>query len=413
MKAGLLSIGNELLRGKTVNSNAAWIGKSLSEIGLAVNLTLTVADEAGDIRDGLDFLWDRCEVVCTTGGLGPTRDDITKKCIAERFGSELEFREELWQELIIRFRNRGIDIPKSNRTQAEIPTGFTALFNPYGTAPGLQYETDGKILFILPGVPHEMKAIFEGSIKPILQKKYPATRWISRELHTAGIAESALADRLEDLSLPDGIELAWLPQPGRVTLRISGTDSALIESCIRSIKDRVGALIWGEDDDSPASVLFEKLRKRDQTVAFAESCTGGLTQKMFTDIPGVSVCFEGGVVTYSNRMKKAMLGVSGALLENHGAVSAEVAEAMSKGLHRLTGADFCGAITGIAGPDGGTEDKPVGTVYIAVTDPRGTVSEHLRLKGDRGVVRLQSAERLFKLINKRLMSQDVNNEQGL
>ncbi len=400
MTTGLITIGNEILTGKTVNTNLAWIGAELLRIGLRIHRSMTVMDRPDDIREALEEMVRDCDLVLTTGGLGPTKDDITKKVIADFFGKKMTFSEDVWQQVKERFAKRGVEMPAINRNQAELPEDFVALKNPYGTAPGLLYEHDGKIFVAMPGVPHEMKGLMTDHVLPMLKARIPATEYHIETIHTSGIAESRIAELTDDLILPEGTELAYLPQTGRVSLRVMGKS----RSDVDGIKTRLEAIlhdfIWGYGDIAPADELHELLMKKGIRVAFAESCTGGLIQKLLTDHPGSSKYLVGGVVAYSNEVKQDILGVSSETLEKYGAVSEETAIEMAKGARRIFNVDIAGAVTGIAGPDGGTDEKPVGLVYIAVDNGEEVFVEKHRILATREIVRQISAERLLLLMIK-------------
>ncbi len=393
-----ITIGNEILLGKTVNTNLAFIGRELTRIGLVLTSSITIPDDADVIRETLSDAWQMNDIVITTGGLGPTSDDITKKVIAQFFGKELEFSERIWENVQGIFQRRGILIPNINRNQAEVPHDFTPLTNNYGTAPGLYYEEAGKQFFALPGVPLEMKYLILEQVIPILHDKYPRSPLLVLTIHTFGIAESAIAEMLSDLVIPDGLNLAYLPQTGRVDLRIYGSNQEAFENVGMYLETILQPYIWGIDNDEPDAILHKIMLSSGKTLSLAESCTGGLVQEMITRHADSSRYFMGGVVSYSNTVKKELLQVSSQDLEFHGAVSHEVAIAMAKGIQKLLKTDIGASITGIAGPSGGTEEKPVGTVHIAVTDGRQINHEEMHFSGDRDSIRKKSAEKCIFMI---------------
>jgi nicotinamide-nucleotide amidase len=393
MKAGILSVGYELLAGKTINTNQAWLGSELGKIGIETAEVRVVPDEEGPIRIALMELWNAYPLVISTGGLGPTKDDITKRTIAECFGKRMAFSEEVWEQVKARFRHRNIEIPEINRCQAEYPEDFTLLRNDQGTAPGLLYESDGHSLYILPGVPYEMEGIFRNEILPRLRKN--ARPYLYRMIHTCGIAESAIAELFDDLVIPDGTNLAYLPQSGRVSLRVFGPAVEAGHELAAEVERRLAPYIWGYDDETIPTLVQQAFIRSGKTLSMAESCTGGTIQQMLTELPGSSAYFLGGIVTYANSVKTGMLGVPEAVLEAHGAVSNETVAMMAEECRKRFGTDVAGAISGIAGPDGGTEEKPVGTVYIAVADKLGVRTELLHLIGSRHNIRIIAAERVL------------------
>jgi nicotinamide-nucleotide amidase len=404
LKICCITIGNEILLGKTINTNLAYIGRELTRIGLYLASCITIPDEAEDIQGTFRDAWAKNDIIITTGGLGPTSDDITKKEIARFFGKELEFADSVWKEVQTHFRKRGISIPNINRNQAEVPKDFTILSNIYGTAPGLYYVLKNKHFFALPGVPLEMKHLFSEHIIPLLQQKFPRPAILMRTIHTYGIAESAIAELMADYQTPKDMNLAYLPQTGRVDLRIYGTNHDSFKNIEEYLKKTLAPYIWGYDDDEPDTMLHREMLNSGKTLALAESCTGGLVQEMLTRHADSSVYFIGGVVSYSNNVKHQLLDVSNEDLEKFGAVSKEIATEMAAGIRSLLYADICAAITGIAGPGGGTIEKPVGTVHITVSNGITTNNAEMHFTGDRDSIRQKAAEKcifmLYELIKK-------------
>ncbi len=399
IRCAILSIGNEILLGKTVNTNLAWMGSELALMGFEVSEAIAIKDETEAIVEALDHFWTRYDVVLCTGGLGPTEDDISRAAFAAYFGKDLIFDEEIWTKIKQRYAPQNISIPNSNRSQAMVPEGFIALDNQRGTAPSLHFQEGNKNFFALQGVPLEMKHNFDTHIRKILAQAYPGVEAIiQRTLHCFGVSESALAEMLSEQELPKGVNLAWLPQTGRLDLKIAGTDAKSRDKAEAQIMAKIGGQIWGTDGDTPANVLLKLLREKQLTLAVAESCTAGLLQAYIATIPGASEALLGGVVSYANRIKEELLGVD--TIEAHGAVSPETALAMARGVQKLFHSDVAIAITGIAGPDGGSKDKPVGTVHFAfaVCDKYKHVQMYLR--GDRESVRHKAAEAgIILLIN--------------
>ncbi|NLW18994.1 MAG: competence/damage-inducible protein A [Candidatus Cloacimonetes bacterium] len=392
-KSAVLTIGNEILLGSTLNTNLAWLAQELAAIGLPVDFSLTVKDEPEAISQALALAWEKCDVVITTGGLGPTEDDITKNAIASFFDAELMFDPAIWEEILKRFAFRKMKVPESNRSQAMVPKNFMALKNDRGTAPGLFFEDGSKSFFAFAGVPLEMRHLFENQAKPLLLEKYGNDKQIwQHTLHTFGISESALAELLADFPKLKGVELAWLPQSGRVDLRFYGPSKIEVTESAERCHKLIEEYVWGENGDTPAQVLLEILKEKGWKLALAESCTGGWAQKMITDVPGASESFLGGVVSYANELKQALLGVNSTTLMQHGAVSEKCAQEMAEGIKSLTKSQIGISVTGVAGPDGGTVDKPVGTVCFGFSDLQGTWSFTHAFNGDRESIRFKAAE---------------------
>lgn len=391
-KVAIVSIGNELLLGKTLNTNLAWLAAELSLLGLSVTCNIVIQDDDTQIRESISNAWHNNDIVFCTGGLGPTKDDITKAAITSVFDRELVFMPEIWQKVQTMFSHRGMQTPETNRSQALVPKGFNALDNARGTAPGLYYREGDKAFFALPGVPLEMQHIFQTSIKAILQETYSAKPIIQRTIHTWDISESALAERLEGFSCPQDVYLAWLPQTGRVDLRIYGSDPEAIETAFEDVRSLTADKIWGFDADTPYSVLQKTMLDRGLCLAVAESCTGGLLAQKITDHSGSSKFFMGGMIAYSNAIKTDLLQVQESTLEKHGAVSSQTAEEMAVGIKKLTKSDLAIAVTGIAGPNGGSVEKPVGTVFFGIADNAGIRSYGQFFSGNRSSIRLKASD---------------------
>ena len=397
-KSSVITIGNEILLGKTVNSNLAWLARELALLGLPVEFSLTVKDNPEAIRQALSQAWDSCEIVITTGGLGPTDDDITKQEIASFFGAELKFDPVIWDHVRALFSSRKLETPELNRCQAMVPEGFKTLRNDRGTAPGLYFESGEKCFFAFAGVPLEMQHVFETQARSILVRKYGSAEAVhQRTIHTFGVSESALAETLTGFAPPPGINMAWLPQTGRVDLRFYGSDGEQVQETAEKCFNLIPQFVWGFDEDTPVSVLSRLIRDRQLTLSAAESCTGGLLQKMITDAPGASDYFLGGAVSYANELKQKMLGVAEETLSQFGAVSEECAREMALGIKYLTKSQTAISITGMAGPDGGTPQKPVGTVCFGFSVLSEVWSLTLTFNGDRETIRHKAAE--FALIH--------------
>lgn len=402
-------VGTELLLGEILNTNAQYISQRLAELGVDCFHQATIGDNPGRLSAALQVALTRSDVVITTGGLGPTLDDLTKETVAEVFGRELVLHEPSWAAIESLFRSRGREPAASNRKQALFPPDAIVLANARGTAPGMIMEDGGKAVVVLPGPPRELQPMFEAGVVPWLQERLgPDHRQLyTRIVHFVGIGESDLFTQLEDLfSAADGIGgvyLAPYAKLGEVHIRLStkaaSADEAapLLDRAEAAIRQRLGRYVYGLDDETLEGVIGQALRDRGWRLAVAESCTGGLLAKRLTDIPGSSDYFASGVVTYSNASKAALLGVPETVLAEHGAVSDATAQAMAEGVRRLADTEIGVAITGIAGPGGGSAAKPVGTVHIAVASPAGTtVRGYLLRSDDRNTVRQLAAQEALR-----------------
>lgn len=415
MDCELLTVGTELLLGFTVDTNAADASRALAEVGIGVPWRSTVGDEPHSVRDAVAAALERTGTVIVSGGLGPTRDDITRDAVAALFGRRLVPDAALLGALEERFQRLGRGpMPESNRRQAEVPEGAEILPNRWGTAPGLWLEDErGRLAVLLPGVPAEMRGLLEHEVIPRLVQRREqaaatarggearkATVIRSRVLRTTGISESALADRVGDVSrqMRPGVTVAWLPSPEGTDLRLTawhltpGIADAELAKAAATLRPRLGPHCYGEGDTDLAAVVLGELERRNATLAVAESCTGGMLGQRITAVPGSSKVFLGGVVAYDNEVKLGLLGVSGDAIAAHGAVSEQVAREMAAGAARSLGADAAVAVTGIAGPDGGTADKPVGTVWIAALWQGGFRTAQYVFPGDRDLVRRRATQ---------------------
>ena len=398
MTAEILCVGSELLLGNITNGNARWIAEQLASLGVPHQRQMVVGDNRERLMAEVRQAAGRCRVLITTGGLGPTPDDLTTEAIAAAFETPLVEHPEVWAEIQARVSARGRICSPSNRRQAFLPQGAALLPNPTGTAPGMIWSpVPGFTVLTFPGVPSEMKAMWQQTAAPWLrQSGLAAGVFASRMLRFWGVSESALAEEMADLLEQVNPTVAPYAGAGEVKLRITARAEhlaeaeALLEPVEREIRHRTGLSCFGVDDQDLAAVVLDRLRQRGQSVAVAESCTGGGLGAALAAVPGASDVFLGGVIAYANRVKQQVLGVPEALLETHGAVSDPVAEAMAEGARRLTGADWGLAITGVAGPGGGSEQKPVGLVHIAVAGPQGCSSEGLRFGTSRGRAWIQT-----------------------
>lgn len=391
VKAKIISIGDELLIGQVINTNAAWLGNILTNNGIEVISTLTIGDGEKDIVGALDACSD-VEIIVMTGGLGPTADDITKPTLCKYFGTELEFCQDAYDNVMSIFKLRGYQMTERNRGQAYIPKSCTYIPNRYGTAPCMWFEKDKSVYISMPGVPFEMKNVFEQEILPKLLEHFKVTPYISKVVMTTGVGESFLADAIKDWeeALPEFLSLAYLPQYGMVRLRLDGRhpDRAYLQQTIDNEIDKlskiIGQYIFGYDEKPIAEAVLEKLKAVGKTLASAESCTGGTIAKMITAIPGSSDVFKGTVVSYATSVKEEVLGVNHDDVEKYTVVSQQVAEQMATGVRTLLKTDYAVATTGVAGPGGATEENPVGTVWIAVAGPNGVVTKRCNFGKDRG-----------------------------
>ena len=391
VKAKIISIGDELLIGQVVNTNASWLGNKLTTNGIQVISTLTIGDGEKDIMDALTACSD-VDIVAITGGLGPTADDITKPTMCKFFNTELVFCQDAYDNVMSIFKLRGYPMTKRNEGQAYIPKSCKYIPNRYGTAPCMWFEKGKTVYVSMPGVPFEMKNVFEKEILPMLLEHFKVTPYLSKVVMTTGVGESFLADKINDWeeNLPDFLSLAYLPQYGMVKLRLDGRhpDKELLKKTLDNEVDKlvslIGEHIFGYDEVSIAEAVFGILKAKGKTVASAESCTGGTIAKMITAIPGSSAVFKGTVVSYATEVKENVLGVNHLDVEKYTVVSQQVAEQMAIGVRNLLKTDYAVATTGIAGPDGGTEQTPVGTVWIAVATPDGVVSKINNFGKDRG-----------------------------
>ena len=408
-KASVVSIGNELLTGQTIDTNAAYLGSKLLSIGIPVVSSYTIGDDTDSIVRALKLAGSDAELVLATGGLGPTDDDLTRQAFGELLGAELQLQNELLQKIRDFFAKRNLRMPEKNKVQAYIPAGAKALANNLGTAPGIMARVKDKLFVAMPGVPSEMKQMFEESVFEQLKDLSGDQAVIVRKLKCFGTGESNIAELLGDLCRRGRNPLInCTVHYGVVTLHITAAaeneDKALQmaerdEELLRGI---LGELVYGMAEQTLAEVVGEKLAQQKKTIAVAESCTGGCLAKLLTDIPGASRYFTHGWVTYSNSAKTGELGVPAGLIERYGAVSEQVAAAMSRGARERAGTDFAIGITGIAGPIGVSEQKPVGLVYISVDSGDICETERFIFSHDRAFIRLITAQTALNMLRLKL-----------
>ncbi len=374
MQAEIITIGDELLIGQTIDTNSAWMGEQLNAIGMHVHQITSISDQVSHIQSALDNALDRSNLVLITGGLGPTKDDVTKFTLCEYFNTHLVKNQEVLDGIEAYFSGRGIPIMESNRLQAMLPEACTVLINTLGTASGMWFEKNGKVVVSMPGVPVEMKGLMTREVLPRVQQFFKTPFIYHRTLLTFGRGESRIAEHIADLEEQmhaQGIKLAFLPAAGRVKLRLSssGEDQFQVREKVdvlfERLKERLSDIVFGEGKTAMEEALAEVLNAHGKTVACAESCTGGRIAALLAKHPGSSRFFLGGVVAYSNDLKMKALDVQPSTLDAHGAVSEATVKEMLLGSLKISGADYAMATSGIAGPDGGSEQKPVGTVWVA------------------------------------------------
>ena len=405
-----ISIGDELLIGQVINTNAAWLGEQLSNAGFQLDSTLTIGDSEKAILDAFHACMD-ADLVLVTGGLGPTADDITKPTVCKFFDTELEFCQAAYDNVVSLFQRRGFQMSERNRGQAMLPKACEYVPNTYGTAPCMWLEKEGVAFAFMPGVPFEMKGIFTDELLPRIKERFHAIPYEKRVIMTTGIGESFLADKIKEWedALPDFLSLAYLPQHGMVRLRLSGRheDAALLHATlddeVEKLKRLISEYIFSMQDQPIERTVFDLLINKGLTFASAESCTGGNIAHVFTLIPGSSQAFKGGAVTYATPTKTKVLGVPSEIIEKYGVVSQEVVESMASGVRNLMEADFGVATTGIAGPSGGTDETPVGTMWVAVASSNGVISKYFNFGKDRVNVINRATIAAYEMLRQQLL----------
>ena len=394
VKAEIISIGDELLFGQTLDTNAHWISNKLDENNIKVFRRTTIGDDEQQILNALKVAEKKVDIVLITGGLGPTKDDLTKPLLAKYFGVEMVHHEEVLRDITLLFTKANREVTALNAQQAELPANCEKITNPVGTAPGMWFHVNNTVFVAMPGVPYEMKSIMTQGILPKLQKMFNKGVIHHHIIKTIGITESSLSDLIEDweLNLPQHIKLAYLPTKGQVKLRLTGSGDDLnklkqeIAVLQRTIMPKIAKYVYGFGTDQLEGIIGQSLNKNNLTLATAESCTGGYLAHMITSVSGSSKYFKGSIIAYSNDIKTAHLGVSKEDLRQHGAVSEKVARAMAEGVRKEFDTDIGIATTGIAGPGGGTIEKPVGTVWIAYSDQHKTFSKKFNFARDRAFI---------------------------
>ena len=370
MKTAILSVGTEILFGQIVNTNTVYLSQQMNMLGFDVMYHYTVGDNPKRVEEMIDLAFQDCDLILTTGGLGPTQDDLTKEVACKALDDTLVMMDDVLEEITKYFKTLGREMTENNKKQAIMPSRATVFHNDAGTAPGFALEKDGKYIICMPGPPREMKRMFQKSVVPFLQSMIDGALYY-RQIRFFGIGESMLETQLLDLiDNQTDPTLATYAKEGECSLRIASKRATeeeaehAVDEMLEMVKERVGHYIYSCDDEELAQVVADRLMEQGLTLSSAESCTGGMFASTMTDIPGISQCFDRGLVTYSNQAKMEELGVSAGTLEKFGAVSEETALEMVEGLKRVSGSDVCISVTGIAGPGGGSEEKPVGLVYI-------------------------------------------------
>lgn len=391
MKASIITVGDEILIGQIIDSNSAWMGTELNKAGIEVRQILSVGDVHDEIKRALTEAATVSDIILMTGGLGPTEDDLTIAALADFLGVGLYFDEPSFVRIRQYFERLGRSVSEAHKTQCYLPQGAEILKNKMGTAPGMLFRKNGKIIISMPGVPYEMKYIMETHVLPMLKEKYSDSCILHHTLMTAGEGESVLADRIKPIvqSFPDYLKMAYLPSLGVVRLRITarGKDENMLREKLQyyaqKIEEEIADVMFADHDTTLEKALGELCKSRGIMITTAESCTGGTVASRITSVPGSSTYFTGGVVSYSNELKMSLLKVNSGTLQTFGAVSEQTVREMVQGALKLTGADAAVSVSGIAGPDGGTEEKPVGTIWIAVGNNDKTESFLIRAGKDR------------------------------
>ena len=409
MNCELVSVGTELLTGDTLNTNVMFLSKELSINGFSVLYHTTVGDNPGRLKSVIMRALTRSDLIITTGGLGPTQDDLTKETIAEIFGMEMEQRPAIVEKLKAFFDRRGVEMTENNLRQSYVPKGGVMLPNPRGTAPGIMIEKDGKTVIMLPGPPHEMMGMYEDCVEPILhQLKNQLV--ISRYYNLSDIGESTVEDTIMDIiDRQDNPTVATYAKLGEVMIRLTAngddpeTINALLDRYEKIIIERFGGHIFTHSQDSLDVTVGKLLMEKGLTVALAESCTGGLVASKLAEIPGISASLKMGLVTYSNEAKMQLLKVRAETLERYGAVSEQTAREMCEHLKEISGCDITASVTGIAGPGGGSPEKPVGLVYVGVCANGKTTIKKYLFEGSRKIVQLRTANKVFHLIREAIL----------
>lgn len=391
MEATIVTVGDEILIGQIIDTNSAWMGQELNLRGIKVKEIFSISDTKEDIIDTIKNAFKRTDLILMTGGLGATKDDITKKAIAEYYNVGMEFHEPTYERIVKFFKKLKKTTTEAHREQCYMPVNAKLLRNKMGSAPGMWFEKEGKVLISMPGVPYEMKSIMEDEAFPLLQERFTTKPISHRTVLTIGEGESRIALRIADFerNLPSNVKLAFLPNLGMVRLRLTATGMeeealhALLDEKVKELEALIPDLIFGYDKNTIQRAVGQLFLEKGKTLTTAESCTGGYIAHMITSIPGASAYFNGGTIPYSNELKEKMLGVAPTTLQAHGAVSEATVKEMVTGALALAKTDIALSVSGIAGPGGGTPEKPVGTVWLAIGDQSTTKTIKLELGKDR------------------------------
>jgi nicotinamide-nucleotide amidase len=407
MQAEIIAVGSELLTPDRIDTNSLFLTQRLNHLGIAVARKTVVGDQHAHVRDAFRCALDRVELVVSSGGLGPTLDDLTREAVAELLGRKLVLNSSVLQNIEARFRRLGRSMPEVNKRQAMVPEGADLLENSRGTAPGLWFESAGRIIVLLPGPPHELKAMFTEKVEPRLERFAGATRLYYRELRTAGLTESEVEQRTAPIYTKyEDVQTTILAAPGEIQVHLrtwsadGGAAEGMLDEMVERITFALGENVFTSNGQTLEEIVGRELALNQATVATAESCTGGLLAERLTRVPGSSAYFRGGVVCYSNDLKSAWTDVPAELIELKGAVSPEVAEALAHGIRRRVGATLGIGITGIAGPSGGSPEKPVGLVHIALADANGSRDRTLRFPGDRERIRWHASQAALDMVRR-------------
>ena len=410
MQAEIITIGDELLIGQVVDTNSAWLGQILNKNNIRIKRINSISDDADEIKTVLGNCLERSELIIITGGLGPTKDDITKKTLVDFFGMGWRTDENVLRQLEDFFRSRGRVMLDANRLQADLPDKCVTLFNEWGTAPGMWFDFNGKVVISVPGVPYEMKNIIEFKAMPLIRERFSQAPLYHKTIITINMPESLLAKKIEDIedALPKHIKLAYLPNLNIVRLRLTGSEANgdiknEVDAFALRLIERIGENVVADEDISMAELIFKMLNERGKTLSIAESCTGGYISHLLTVLPGISKVFVGSVVSYSNSVKHHQLGVENTLFETVGAVSEPVVVQMAKGVREKLQTDYSIAVSGIAGPGGGSEDKPVGTVVIGVSNSEEVLVKRMHMIGDRTNVIGRTANAAFEMLRQLML----------
>lgn len=412
MQAEIITIGDELLIGQVIDTNSAWLGQILNRNNIRIKRINSIGDEASEIKNQLTECLNRSELIIITGGLGPTKDDITKKTLAEYFNMGWRTDEAVLSQLEEFFKSRGRQMLEVNKLQAEVPDACKTLINEWGTAPGMWFDINGKVVISVPGVPYEMKNIIEFKALPLIKEKFNEPVLYHKTIVTYNVPESLLAKSIEDIEdeIPANIKLAYLPNLNLVRLRLTGVQKnndivAQIDSIAKQIIDRVGEAIITDADLSLPELVYNMLSDNGKTLSIAESCTGGYLSHLITSMPGASKFFVGSVISYSNSVKHHQLGVENTLFETVGAVSEQVVLQMASGVREKLLTDYSIAVSGIAGPGGGSDEKPVGTVVIGVASKNETIVKRFHFIGDRTNVIGRAANTAFVMLRELILKE--------